>query len=454
MLTFKPHPYQEHAIKHIINNWHSALFLDMGLGKTAITLTAINYLMYEDFHIDKVLVIAPKRVAETTWSAEINKWEHLGHISLSLVLGSEKERIKALNKHADIYIINRENVPWLVNYYQNTPPFDMLVIDELSSFKSHKSLRFKALRRVAPTLKRIVGLTGTPAPNSLLDLWPQLYLLDSGKRLEKTITGYKDKYFTPGRTNGQIVFDYKLKKGSEKAIQQKIADICISMQTKDYLQLPKRIYKTVEVEMSPKELKSYKTFEKEQILALGLDKDITAVNAAALTNKLSQFANGAVYDDNKQVHEVHKAKLEALGEVIEEAQGQNILLFYNYKHDLERIQKAFKHLNPVKLESEQDITGWQQGKIKLLLAHPASAGHGLNLQEGGDIIVWFAPTWSLELYEQANARLHRQGRQNPVTIIHLIAKGTIDEVIMDALANKEEGQHKLLKAVKAMVGNA
>lgn len=454
MLTFKPHSYQEHAIKHIITNWHSALFLDMGLGKTAITLTAINYLMYEDFHIEKVLIIAPKRVAETTWPAEVNKWSHLKHLTVSLVLGSEKERIKALNNHADIYVVNRENVPWLTTHYENKLPFDMLVIDELSSFKSHNALRFKALRKVRPGLKRIVGLTGTPAPNSLLDLWPQLYLLDQGKRLEPTITGYRNKYFTPGRTNGQIVFDYKLKKGSRQAIQQQISDICISMQTKDYLQLPKRLYKTIDVYLSPKELKRYKAFEKEQILALGLNKDITAVNAAALTNKLSQFANGAIYDENKQVHELHTAKLEALGEVIEEAQGKNILLFYNYKHDLQRIQKAFKHLNPVKLESEKDIAHWQQGKIKLLLAHPASAGHGLNLQTGGDVIVWFAPTWSLELYEQANARLYRQGRHKPVTIIHLIAKDTIDEIIMQAITDKESGQRKLLKAVKAIVDNA
>lgn len=453
MLTFKPHPYQEHAIKHIINNWHSALFLDMGLGKTAITLTAINYLMYEDFHIEKVLVIAPKRVAETTWSAEVNKWEHLQQLKLSVVLGTEKERIKALNKQADIYVINRENVPWVITYYQDTFPFDMLVIDELSSFKSHKALRFKALRRVRPSLKRIIGLTGTPAPNSLLDLWPQMYLLDGGHRLEKTITGYKNKYFTPGRTNGQIVFDYKLKQGSRQAIQEKISDVCISMQSKDYLDLPKCIYKTVDVQLSQTELKRYKTFEKEQILALGLNEDISAVNAAALTNKLSQFANGAVYDDNKQVHEVHTAKLETLKEIIEESQDKNILLFYNYKHDLARIQKSFKHLNPVKLDSEKDIADWQQGKIKLLLAHPASAGHGLNLQTGGDIIVWFAPTWSLELYKQANARLYRQGRDKPVTIVHLIAKGTIDETIMEALASKETGQQKLLKAVKDMVGS-
>jgi SNF2 family DNA or RNA helicase len=450
-MEFKAHPYQKFAIQHVIDNPYSGLFLDMGLGKTVSTLTAVNHLMYDEFDVDKVLVIAPKRVAEDTWINEAEKWDHLKHLRVSVVLGTERERKEALKAKADIYVINRENVAWLVGYYQSAFPFDMVVIDELSSFKSAKAVRFKSLRMVRPKIKRVVGLTGTPAPNGLVDLWPQIYLLDQGERLGKTLTGYRQKYFTPGRTNGHVVYDYRLREESEQAIYDKISDICISMKAKDYLSLPECIHKTVKVKLSKSEKNRYDEFEKQQILALDDADDISAVNAAALSTKLQQFANGAVYDEDRNVHEIHSAKLEALEEIIEEANGKNILLFYNFKHDLYRIEKKFKSCKPVKLEGSADIAAWNRGEIPLYLAHPASAGHGLNLQAGGDIIVWFGPTWSLELYLQANARLHRQGRTRPVIIIQIIVEGTIDEDIVKAIEGKESKQDALMEAVKARI---
>lgn len=445
------HEYQKYAVDHIMGNPYCCLLLEMGLGKSISTLTAINRLMYEDFEINKVLIIAPKRVAETTWSEETDKWEHVRHLRISKVLGTEKERKEALKVKADCYITNRENVAWLVGYYGGAFPFDMLVIDELSSFKSAKAIRFKSLRMVRPKIKRVVGLTGTPAPNSLIDFWSQMYLIDQGERLSKTITGYRQKYFTPGRTNGHVVYDYRLREESEQAIYDKISDICISMKAKDYLSLPECIHKTVKVKLSKSEKNRYDEFEKQQILALDDADDISAVNAAALSNKLQQFANGAVYDEERNIHEIHSAKLEALEEIIEEANGKNILLFYNFKHDLYRIEKKFKACKPVKLEGSADIAAWNKGKIQLYLAHPASAGHGLNLQAGGDIIVWFGPTWSLELYLQANARLHRQGRTRPVIIIQIIVEGTIDEDIVKAVDGKESKQEVLMEAVKARI---
>lgn len=450
-MKYTPHAYQEYATQHIVEHPYSALLLEMGLGKTVATLTAVNQLMYCDFEVNKVLVIAPKRVAEDTWINEASKWDHLKHLRLSLVLGSEKKRKEALRAKADIYVINRENVAWLVGLYQSAFPFDMVVIDELSSFKNPSAIRFRALRMVRPKISRVVGLTGTPAPNSLIDLWSQLYLIDQGERLGKTVTSYRQKYFTPGRTNGQVVFDYNLRSGGEEAIYEKISDICVSMKAKDYLQLPECIYTTVKVKMTSKEREQYERFEREQILALEETDDITAVNAAALSNKLQQFANGAVYDEDRNVHEVHAAKLEALEEIIESTGGKNILLFYNYKHDLERIEKKFKGLKPVRLDNSEDIARWNRGEIPLYLAHPASAGHGLNLQQGGDYIVWFGPTWSLELYQQANARLHRQGRTRPVIVTHIIAENTIDEDIVKALDGKATKQDALMEAVKARI---
>ena len=408
-MKYLPHSYQEKAINEILSKPKIGLFLDMGLGKTVITLTAINDLMFNSFEVSTVLVIAPKRVAEDTWSRETEKWDHLQHMKISKVLGSEKQRLEALRVKADIYVINRENVKWLIDYHrdQREWPFDMIVIDELSSFKSNKSQRFKALKIVMPLVKRVVGLTGTPTPNGYMDLWPQMYLLDRGERLGKTITGYRERYFTPGRRNGYTVFTWDMKDGAEKAIHEKIKDICISMEAKDYLDLPERINNNVYVKMDSKAKQLYEKLEKDLILQVE-GEDITALTAATLTNKLLQMANGAVYDTVGNSIHIHDGKLEALEEIVE-FNDEPILVFYNFKHDFERLKDYFEKLEPRTLESSKDIKDWNDGKIKLLLAHPASVGHGLNIQAGGHIIVWFGLTWSLELYLQANARLDRQG---------------------------------------------
>lgn len=450
-MEFKAHNYQQFAIQHILTHPYAGLFLDMGLGKTVSTLTAISYLMYEDFEVEKVLVIAPKKVAENTWSNEINKWDHLKHLTVSKVLGSEKARKEALEAKADIYVINRENVAWLVGLYQTAFPFDMVVLDELSSFKSPKAIRFKALRMVRPLVKRIVGLTGTPAPRGLIDLWSQLYLLDMGERLGKTVTNYREKYFTPGRSNGHVVFDYKLRQDSDSLIYSKISDICISMKAEDYLTLPERIDRTVEIKLPASIKAKYDEFEKEQVLALEDSEDISAINAAALSNKLLQFANGAVYDAEKSFHEVHTEKLEALEEIVDAANGQSVLVFCSFKHDYERIKKHLKAHKPQLLETPEDEQKWNAGKIQVLLAHPASVGYGLNLQEGGNIIVWYGLNWSLELYQQANARLHRQGQARPVIIHHLVVSGTMDEDVMKSIEGKAECQEALMQAVKVRV---
>lgn len=452
-MIFKPHKYQEVAIRHIIDHPTAGLLLDMGLGKTVSTLTAIDILINEYLEVSKVLVIAPKRVAEDTWTSECEKWDHLRHLRVSVMLGTEKQRIAAFKKDADIYVINRENVEWLVSYWQGFFPFDMVVIDELSSFKSAKARRFKALRLVRPKVNRVVGLTGTPAPNGLIDLWSQLYLLDMGERLGKTITSYRQKYFRPGRTNGQVVFDYKALDGSEQVIYDKISDICISMKAKDYLELPERIDRDVKVMLSEANMKKYIEFEKEQILQLPEDEmgDVSAVNAAALSNKLLQFANGAIYDSDRGIHEIHTEKLEALTEIVEAANGQPVLIFYAFKHDLYRIQKKLKAYHPVEIGGSDCIRAWNAGQIKLLLAHPASAGHGLNLQAGGNIVVWYSLPWSSELYLQANARLYRQGQTKPVIIHKLIAEGTIDEDVIKALDGKIDKQEALMQAVKVRI---
>jgi len=453
LIEYKPHEYQVIAEKHILENPYCGLFLEMGLGKTVTTLTAIDELMYNMFEVSKVLVIAPLRVALDTWSTEIDKWRHLKHLRLSKVLGNEKQRKEALRQKADIYITNRENVPWLVGYTGMAFDFDMVVIDELSSFKSAKAQRFKSLRQVRPGIKRVVGLTGTPAPNGLIDLWPQLYLLDRGQRLGLTITSYRQDYFVPGMRNGQVVFNYELKEQSEERIYNQISDICISMKSRDYLNLPEKVDNYVKLNLDPKTKKMYDVFEREQVLSLFDSEEITAVNAAALTNKLLQFANGAVYSEDKNAVEMHKAKIEALEEILEEANGKPVLVFYSYKSDLARIKKYLKHYNPKELskgeKSSDDIKAWNRGETRLLLVHPQSAGHGLNLQQGGSIAVWFGLTWSLESYQQANARLHRQGQTNTVIIHHLVANGTVDEDVIKALANKNLGQESLLEAVKA-----
>ena len=448
-MKFKPWNYQQYAINHVIDNSASGLFLDMGMGKTVSTLTAIDDLILLG-EVNKVLVIAPLRVAEDTWSTEVDKWDHLKHLRISKILGSKKQREEAINTEADIYVTNRENVDWLVTECFNNWIWDMVVIDELSSFKSSKAKRFRALKKVRPYFKRIVGLTGTPAPNSLIDLWPQIYLLDGGQRLGKTITGYKERYFKPGRRNGYVVYNWELKEGSEEAIQNKISDICISMSAKDYLDIPERIDNRVEITLPIKVMDTYKQLEKDLVLEIG-EEDITAANAAVLTNKLLQLANGAIYSEDKEVVRIHDEKLDRLEEIIDIANGKPVLVFYNFKHDYDRISKMLTK-NKIKhqaLNTSDDIKKWNNGEIQVALLHPASAGHGLNLQYGGNIIVWFGLTWSLELYQQANARLHRQGQKETVIIHHLIAKGTVDEDVMNALANKEVNQNMLLEAVKA-----
>ncbi len=440
------HEYQNYCIEKIIDNPMFALLLDMGLGKSVITLTAIWDLIFDYFEVSKVLIIAPLRVARDTWSKECEKWEHLNGLRISKILGTEKERRAAVGRNADIYIINRENVEWLCANYKFD--FDMVVIDELSSFKSHQSKRFKALRKVRPSIKRIVGLTGTPAPNSLMDLWSQINLLDMGERLGRFIGGYRERYFTPDKRNREVVFSYKPRDGSEDAIYKKISDICISMKALDYLDMPSCICNKVEVEMDQKEENLYKKLESEMLLSFE-EGDIDAVNAAALSNKLLQMANGAVYDENRKVKEIHDKKLDALEDLIEGANGKPVLVFYGYKHDKDRIIKRF---NAEEINTSEDITRWNNGEIKIAIVHPASAGHGLNLQAGGSTAIWFGLNWSLELYQQANARLWRQGQKDTVVIHHIITKGTVDEDVMKALERKDVGQASLIEAVKVRVG--
>jgi len=451
LMKFHPHSYQQYAIEKIIKLTACGLFLDMGLGKTVITLTAVNELMYNYFEIDKVLVIAPLRVALMTWGTEIEKWDHLQNLRISKVLGTEKQRLEALQVDADIYVINRENTEWLVNYYGWKWPFDMVVIDELSSFKNHNAKRFKALRKVRPLIKRIVGLTGTPTPNGLIDLWPQIYLLDRGERLGKTVTGYRQKYFVPNQRNWQTgqIYSYKLKPEADKIIYEKISDICVSMKAEDYLDVPELVEIPVQVTLSESEYKKYEQLEKDLLLPLKDDSEIEAASAAALSNKLLQLANGAVYDENRKVHKIHEEKLKVLEELIEAANGKPVIVYYNFQHDAERIKEYFKDVKT--LETKQDIKDWNAGKIPILLLHPASAGHGLNLQAGGNTIIWFGLNWSLELYQQANARLHRQGQTSKVMCYLLVTKGTIDEDVIKALNRKSKGQDALLEAIKARI---
>lgn len=437
----KLHDYQEYAKTWIVEHSHCGLLLDMGLGKTLTTLAAIDEIENIFCEGNKILIIAPKKVADETWSAEIEKWGF--DFTYSKVLGTTKKRVEALEKEADIYIINRENAVWLVEYYKTKWPFTFVVIDELSSFKSSKSKRFRALRKVRPKIKRFVGLTGTPAPNSLIDLWPQIYLMDGGQRLETSQTRFKDRYFVPDKQNGPIVYSWSLRPNAEEEIYQKIDDICISMKAKDFLKLPPRTDNVVSIKLS--DMKSYKQFEKDLVLELE-DREVTASNSAVLANKLLQMANGAIYDDEKKVVNIHDDKLEALENIVEESQGQPILVFYQYKHDLERLKKKFPQA-----EELTTVDKWNSGKIPMLLCHPQSAGHGLNLQKGGHIIVWFGLTWSLEYYQQANARLDRQGQTEPVIIHHLVAEGTVDEKVLSILQGKEKNQNALLEAVKAQL---
>ncbi|MFA5385648.1 MAG: DEAD/DEAH box helicase [Eubacteriales bacterium] len=449
-MIFRPHRYQSYAIQKILEQAAVGLLMGMGLGKTACALTAAAELLHNMFDVVKVLVIAPLRVAEDTWSREAEKWDHLRYLKISKVLGSEKERLAALNSRADIYIINRENTEWLVEHYGKNWPFDMVIVDELSSFKSPRARRFRALRKVRPLISRIVGLTGTPAPNGLIDLWAQIYLLDLGERLGKTVTGYRERYFDPDKRNRTTVFTWAPKPGADEAIHKKISDICVSMNAGDWLEMPERIDNVIRVKLPLKIQEQYGRLERDLLLPFA-GGDVVANTAAVLANKLLQMANGAVYDENKGVREFHRAKLEALDEIIEAAGGKPVLVFYAYRHDLDRLKTHLKRHNPGELLTAADIYDWNTGTVPVMLAHPASAGHGLNLQAGGHIIVWFGLTWSLELYQQANARLYRQGQQESVIVHHLVAEGTVDENVMAVLTGKATGQNALLEAVKARI---
>ena len=451
------HEYQKGVVNFIIKNPFCGVFLDLGLGKTVTTLTAIEDLMYDYLEINSTLVIAPKRVAESVWQEEAENWEHLRHLTFSKIIGNQQQRIEALNKKADIHIISRDNVAWLCALCGGSKlPFDMIVVDELSSFKSYKSQRWKALKLTQPCFKRFVGLTGTPAPNSLIDLWPQIYLMDRGTRLGKTITAYRNMFFRPGKTNGNVVYSYDLLPESDRLIHEKISDICISMKSQDYLQMPLRTDNFIKLRMPDELSNKYTEFEKDKVIELfeqksGDEKEISITNAATLCNKLLQFANGAIYDEDRNVYEVHDIKLEALKEIIDDANGKPVLVAWSFQHDRDRIMKYLKQYKPRELKKPQDIVDWNNGKVQVMLAHPASAGHGLNLQAGGNIIVWFGLTWSLELFQQFNARLYRQGQKQNVIIHYLIMKGTYDEDVISALKRKDRNQSLLMESIKAKI---
>lgn len=418
-----------------------------GLGKTVITMTAIEELIYDRFEVQRVLVIAPKRVAEDTWTREAEKWDHL-HLTISPVLGSARERTAALDRQADLYVIGRDNVVWLIDLLQkrrNGWPFDMIVIDELSSFKNPQAKRFRALRKALPCTRRVVGLTGTPSPNGLMDLWAEIYLLDQGERLGRTISWYREEYFRPGMRNGYTVYKWEPRKGAQQQIEKRISDICVSMSAADYLQLPERIDNVIPVRLTDPEKQLYDQMEADQLLQLGEDETVVALNAAAVMSKLLQIANGSVYMETGEAVRIHERKAEALAEIADTT-AEPVLVFYSFRHDLETIRKWIPDAKT--LQGPEDIAAWNRGEIRVLLAHPASVGYGLNLQDGGHVIVWYGLTWSLELYQQANARLHRQGQEKPVIVHHLIAEGTVDEQVMKALQEKDASQAALLAALK------
>ena len=453
-MRYEPYQYQRTATRWIIDKPHCGLFLDMGLGKTVSTLTAIQQLI-DDCEISTALVVAPKKVAETTWSTEAEKWDHLASLRVAKVLGTERQRSAALESKADVYVTSRDLFVWLVTKYKGCLPFDVLVIDELTSFKSNRSQRFKAMRIALPSIKRVIGLTGTPAPNGLIDLWAQMYCIDQGERLGKSITRYRDTYFVQHKWNN-IVVRCELRKGAEKIIRDKIADVCLSMQAKDYLDLPAMITHTVSVELSDKTLSGYQAFERDKVMQFAADHadepaNVLANSAAGLLNKLSQYANGAVYDEERQVHEIHDEKLDRLAEIVEAANGSSVLVFYQYRHDVPRIAEKLKGYRVRTYEGEADLLDWNAGKIDVLLAHPASTAYGLNMQQGGHYIVWFGTGWNLEHYQQANARLHRQGQRYPVTVYKLICRGTVDERAAAAIENKKGVQQGLLDSLNYLI---
>ena len=459
-MEYVPKQHQQIALEFLRNHKRAALFLDMGLGKTVVTLTRIQEL-FDDYAIERALVIAPKRVAEDTWTREVAKWDHLQSLTVSKVLGSAPARAAALRLPAQIYVINRENVQWLVSELNGTWPFDLVVIDELSSFKSAQAKRWRSLKRVIKMSQYVIGLTGTPAPNGYIDLWPEMYLVDNGESLGPTITRYRQTYFAAGAHRGHIVYEWKLRHGSKEAIDNRLKDCCLSMSKDDWLQLPPIIHNNINVRMDKSERQLYDRFMADRILPLlkghvsdlrDMDAAVLGGTAAVLSNKLLQMASGAVYDDDGGIFHLHDRKLDALTELVEAAQGQPLLVFYSYKHDLSRIRDKFPDAR--KLETAQDIEDWNNGKVSMLLCHPASAGHGLNLQSGGNIIVWYSLPWSLELYAQANARLHRQGQENTVIVHHIVCEDTIDEKVLRVLQMKDATQKELLNALKGELNEA
>lgn len=455
-MIYKPYDYQKYATDRIIAQPRVGLFLDMGLGKTVITLSAIKELIFNRFQVFKALIIAPLRVAQSTWPAEVEKWTHLKGLRVVKILGNKEQRLRALETDGDIYVINRENVPWLCDVFGKNWNFDMVVIDELSSFKSPHSARFKALKKQMPKVSRVVGLTGTPTPNGLLDLWSQIFLLDQGERLQKKLQWYRYLYFEPDKRSAQQIFTYKPKPGAEQRILDRLSDLCVSMSAKDYLELPERTDRVTELTLPPELMKKYENFERDSFLKIADSPEgITALSAAGLINKLLQFSNGAVYFDDGTAdplinrghswEEIHSLKLDVLSEICE--CGQPVLCFYSYKSDFARIKERFPEART--LETPEDVVAWNRGEIPLLLCHPASAGHGLNLQSGGHIIAWFGLPWSLELYQQANARLHRQGQNQPVIVHHIVCKGTADEKVMNALGMKRDTQSAVIDFLRA-----
>lgn len=454
-MIFHPHPYQAYCISRLLSDPALGLYLDMGLGKTVITLTAIADLEYNRLQVSRALVIAPKKVAEATWQREAGKWDHLRHLRFSTVLGSEAKRVRALNTPADVWVINRENVPWLVEYCRNAWPFDMVVIDESSSFKNHKAKRFKALTWVRKYIRRMVELTGTPAPNGLLDLWAQIYLLDEGQRLGKRVTQFRERYFDPDQRTRDVVYSYKPKDGADSAIRQLIGDICVSMKAEDYIILPDCTYDDIPVMLDTKAKTAYERLEREMLLQVD-ESTIDAGSAAVLTNKLLQLCNGAVYDGQRQAVEIHRCKIDAFLEAVEALDGQPALVFYNFQHDLERLETALagSGLRVRRLTGPADEAAWNGREIDILLAHPASCAYGLNLQQGGNHVIWFGLNWSLELYQQANKRLHRQGQASKVIIHHLVVADGVDEDIIAALNDKCTTQDRLMQALKARIEKA
>lgn len=453
---FKPHGYQAYGIQQMIDTPYIGAFLDMGLGKTVITLTALHSLKYYRFCIRKTLIIAPKKVAENTWTKERDKWDHLKDLRISVVLGSAKERRAALNTPADIYITNRENTKWLVDLYKHDWPFDVVVLDESSSFKNHQSQRFKALKAIRPRISRLIELTGTPSPKGLIDLWAQIYLLDGGKRLGRTISVYREIFFLPDKRNQTTIFSYKPREGAEDAIYKALSDICISMKAEDYLELPECIYDDIPVTLDKKAQKAYERLEKDMLLEVDEDELVTANTAASLTGKLLQLCNGAVYDEDGAVVPIHDCKIEALLETIEQLNGQHAIIYYHFQHDRDRILSALEKsgLSVRVYKDAREENDWNDGKIDILLAQPSSCGYGLNLQDGGHHIIWFGLTWNLEEYQQANKRLHRQGQQFPVIIHRLITQHGTDEDVVRSLESKDSVQESLLTALKVRIAQA